>query len=31
MTAGTSSDTYNLNIEEMGLVPGHAYILLQVV
>jgi len=28
MTAGTSSDTYNLNIEEMGLVPGHAYTLL---
>ena len=31
MTAGTSSDTYNLNLEEMGLVPGHAYTLLQVV
>ena len=26
MTAGTSSDTYNLNIEELCLVPGHAYI-----
>ena len=25
MTAGTSSDTYNLNIEELCLVPGHAY------
>ncbi len=25
MTAGTSGDTYNLDIEENGLVPGHAY------
>ena len=30
MTAGTSSDTYNLNIEELGLVPGHAYTCLEV-
>jgi len=25
MTAGTSGDTYSLNLEEVGLVPGHAY------
>ena len=25
MTAGTSGDTYNLDLEENGLVPGHAY------
>ena len=30
MTAGTSGDTYNLRIEENGLVPGHAYTLLGV-
>ena len=29
MTAGTSGDVYNLNIEEMGLAPGHAYTLLE--
>ena len=28
MTAGTSCDTANLDIEEMGLVPGHAYTIL---
>ena len=28
MTAGTSGDVYNLPIEEMGLSPGHAYTLL---
>ncbi len=30
MTAGTSTDTYNLNIEELGLIPGHAYTCLEV-
>ena len=30
MTAGTSGDTYNLDSEEKGLVPGHAYTLLGV-
>ena len=25
MTAGTSGDTYNLDLEDRGLVPGHAY------
>ena len=30
MTAGTSADTANLDIEEMGLVPGHAYTVLGV-
>ena len=30
MTAGTSGDTYNLNLEENGLVPGHAYTVLKV-
>ena len=25
MTAGTSGDTYNLDLEDKGLVPGHAY------
>ena len=30
MTAGTSGDTYNLDLEEKGLVPGHAYTLLGV-
>ncbi len=30
MTAGTSTDTYNLDIEEKGLVPGHAYTILKV-
>ena len=25
MTAGTSGDTFNLDLEEKGLVPGHAY------
>ena len=25
MTAGTSGDTYSINMEEVGLVPGHAY------
>ena len=30
MTAGTSGDVYNLDLEEKGLVPGHAYTLLGV-
>ena len=30
MTAGTSGDTYNLDLEENGLVPGHAYTVLRV-
>ena len=30
MTAGTSTDTYNLNIEELGLIPGDAYTCLEV-
>ena len=30
MTAGTSGDTYNLDIEENGLVPGHAYTIVSV-
>ena len=30
MTAGTSCDTNSLDIEEMGLVPGHAYTILGV-
>lgn len=30
MTAGTSGDVYNLNLEELGLTPGHAYTLLEV-
>ena len=30
MTASTSGDTYNLKIEENGLVPGHSYTLLGV-
>ena len=30
MTAGTSGDSYSLPIEEMGLVPGHAYTVLEV-
>ena len=30
MTAGTSGDTFNLNLEEVGLVPGHAYTVLEV-
>lgn len=30
MTAGTSGDTYNLNLEDLGLVPGHAYTILGV-
>ena len=30
MTAGTSADTANLDIEENGLVPGHAYTILGV-
>ena len=30
MTAGTSGDTYNLDIEDVGLVPGHAYTVLGV-
>ena len=29
MTAGTSGDVYNLNLEELGLAPGHAYTLLE--
>ena len=28
ITAGTSGDTYYLNLEEVGLVPGHAYTIL---
>ena len=31
LTAGTSGDTYNLDIEEKGLVPGHAYTLIETV
>ena len=30
MIDGTSGDTYNLKIEENGLVPGHSYTLLGV-
>ena len=30
MTAGTSGDTYHLPIEQVGLVPGHAYTILGV-
>ena len=30
MTACTSGDTYNLKIEENGLVPNHSYTLLSV-
>ena len=30
MTAGTSGDVSNLDIEEMGLSPGHAYTVLGV-
>ena len=30
MTAGTSGDTYNLDLEENGLVPGHAYTVVKV-
>ena len=30
MTAGTSGDTYNLDLEENGLVPGHAYTIVKV-
>ena len=30
MTAGTSGDTYSLCMEEVGLVPGHAYTVLGV-
>ena len=30
MTASTSGDTYNLKIEENGLVPAHSYTLLSV-
>ena len=30
MTAGTSGDTYNLDLEERGLVPGHAYTVVKV-
>ena len=30
MTAGTSADTYNLDLEEKGLVPGHAYTILNI-
>ena len=30
MTAGTSGDTYNLDLEENGLVPGHAYTVIKV-
>ena len=30
MTAGTSGDTYNLDLEESGLVPGHAYTVIKV-
>ena len=30
MTAGTSGDTYNLDLEDVGLVPGHAYTVLGV-
>ena len=30
MTAGTSGDTTNLDIEEVGLCPGHAYTILKV-
>ena len=29
MTAGTSGDVYNLDLEELGLSPGHAYTLLE--
>ena len=31
MTAGTSGDVYNLNLEELGLAPGHAYTLLEAI
>jgi hypothetical protein len=30
MTAGTSGDTTNLDLEEMGLVPAHAYTIIRV-
>ena len=30
MTAGTSGDTVNLDIEEVGLSPGHAYTILNI-
>ena len=30
ITAGTSGDTYNLDLEENGLVPGHAYTVIKV-
>ena len=30
MTAGTSGDTYNLDLEENGLSPGHAYTIVKV-
>ena len=30
MTAGTSGDTFSLSMEEVGLVPGHAYTVLEV-
>ena len=30
MTAGTSGDTYNLDLEDNGLVPGHAYTIVKV-
>ena len=30
ITAGTSGDTYNLDLEENGLVPGHAYTVVKV-
>ena len=31
MTAGTSGDTTNLDLEEMGLVPAHAYTIIKVI
>ena len=30
MTAGTSGDDYSINMEEVGLIPGHAYTVLGV-
>ena len=30
MTAGTSGDTVNLDIEDVGLCPGHAYTILNI-
>ena len=30
MTTGISTDTYNFNIEELGLIPGHAYTCLEI-